>query len=81
MRTTITLDDDVVTKLKSEMRKSGCSFKETVNAILRLGLNYRRAPKPSKPFVVRARRLGLRIGLNYDNVGDLLEQVEGPRHR
>lgn len=81
MRTTITLDDDVVAKLKSEMRKSGRSFKETVNNILRLGLNYRSNPKPSKPFVVRARRLGLRVGLSGDNIGDLLEQVEGPRHR
>jgi uncharacterized protein (DUF4415 family) len=51
MRTTLTLDDDVVAKLKEEMRRSGRSFKETVNAVLRNGLN---APKKNKikPFNV-----------------------------
>lgn len=78
MRTTLTLDDDVVRKMKAEMRRSGKSFKETVNECLRRGLNARREMKPEKPFVVRARPLGLRQGLGYDNIGELLEQVEGP---
>jgi len=63
------------------MRKSGRSFKNTVNYFLRLGLNSRRQIKSVKPFIVRARPLGLRPGLNYDNIGELLEQIEGPLHR
>ena len=39
MRTTLTLDDDVAAKLRAEARKSGRSFKETVNQVLRLGLH------------------------------------------
>jgi hypothetical protein len=39
MRTTLTLDDDVEAKLRAEMRRSGSSFRETVNRVLRLGLN------------------------------------------
>lgn len=80
MRTTLTLDEDVARKLRAEMRRSGRSFKETVNDYLRQGLLSRRELKPHKPFVVRARPLGLRSGLSYDSIGDLLERLEGPAH-
>jgi hypothetical protein len=79
MRTTITLDPDTAAKVKAEMRRTGLSFKQVVNGLLR------RAPDPQpaekKPFKVRARVLGLRPGLSYDNVGELLEQIEGPFYK
>ena len=81
VRTTLTLDDDVKTKLDREARKHGKSFKEAVNYYLRLGLDTQAQIKPAKPFVVRARPLGLKPGLSYDNVGELIEQAEGPLHR
>lgn len=81
MRTTLTLDDDVVARLKAEMRQSGRSFKETLNDILRLGLSVHGAPKPRERFQVKARPLGLHPGLNYDNVSELLEQLEGPERK
>ena len=81
MRTTLTLDDDVAAKLDADARRSGRSFKETVNYYLRLGLNAKKAAKVKKPFKVRARPLGLRPGLNYDDIWGLIEQVEGPDHR
>ena len=81
-RTTVTLDDDVATKLQAEMRRqrSG-SFKQVLNEVLRRGLLVRRELAASKPFRVRARRMGNRRGLNYDNVGALLEYVEGAEHK
>jgi hypothetical protein len=82
VRTTLTLDEDVASKLKSEARRSGRSFRELVNSTLRRGLASRRETKPSEPFRVVARDLGeLRQGVTIDNVADLLEQVEGGRHR
>lgn len=81
MRTTLTLDDDVAAKLRSETKKTGRPFKETVNHFLRLGLNARLEIKAVKPFKVRARPLGLRPGLNYDNIGELIDQLEDPLHR
>jgi len=82
MRTTLTLDDDVAAKLKAETRRSGKSFKDVVNEYLRLGLYAKKTPPTGKPFRVEARDLGaLRPGLNLDNIGDLLEQLEGPVHR
>lgn len=82
MRTTLTLDDDVAAKLRSEMRRTGRSLKDTVNRFLRLGLNApRREARPGR-FVVRPLPLGrLRPGLSLDSVGELLERVEGPHHR
>jgi hypothetical protein len=63
------------------MRRRGKSFKQTVNEVLRLGLSAPRAMKPAKPFTVRARALGVRPGLDYDNIAGLLEELEGPAHR
>ena len=81
MRTTLTLDDDVAAKLNAEMRRSGKSFKDIVNEFLRIGLNARQELKTSEPFTLHARKLGTFHGLNYDNIGELLEQIEGPRHK
>jgi plasmid stability protein len=81
VRTTLTLDDDVAAKLKSETRRSGKSFREVVNEVLRRGLAVRRSPSPQR-FTVQTRDLGrLRAGLSLDRIADLLEQVEGPLHR
>lgn len=82
MRTTITLDDDVADKLQAEMRRrKSNNFKETVNDVLRRGLLVKHELTAAKPFKVRSRRLGTQPGLNYDNVGELLEQLEGADHK
>jgi hypothetical protein len=82
MRTTVTIDDDVATKLQAEMRKQQSSnFKQILNDVLRRGLLVRRELAASKPFRVRGRRMGKMQGLNYDNVGELLEHLEGPEHK
>lgn len=82
MRTTLTLDEDVAAKLRSEMRRTGKTFRETVNACLRRGLLSRRPAEVKPVFRIRPRDLGrLQPGLDLDNVGDLLERIEGATHR
>ena len=82
MRTTLTLDDEVAAKLRAEARKTDRSFRETVNDALRRGLAAPRAASARRRFAVTARDLGeLRAGLSLDNIGNLLERVEGPLHR
>jgi hypothetical protein len=81
IRTTITLDEDVRAKLESEMRKSGKSFKETVNETLRVGLISRQKINGNKPFKVRPKAMGLKPGYSYDKVWELIEQVEGPDYK
>lgn len=82
MRTTLTLDEDVAARLKAEARRTGKTFKDTVNDALRRSLSTSRRRSPEARFRVEARDLGrLRPGLSLDNVSDLVEQVEGPQHR
>lgn len=81
MRTTLTLDDDVEAKLRSEARRTGQSFKQVVNEALRASLQ-RRTRRTSTPFKVKPKDLGkLRPGMSLDNIGGLLEQLEGSSHR
>ena len=81
IRTTITLDEDVLERVKAESRNRGASFRDTLNDLLRLALLAQSAAPPRKPFKVRAYPLGLRPGLSYDNIEALLEYAEGPDHR
>jgi hypothetical protein len=78
VRTTLTIDDDVATLVEQEVRKSGDTFKGTVNRLLREGLMASREPAPTKPFVVTPFPLG--IG-NCDKISELIEGLEGPYHR
>jgi hypothetical protein len=80
-RKTVTLDDDVRTKLEAEMKKSGKSFKETINETLRVGLLSPQKGISSKPFKVRPKAMGLKPGYNLDKPWDLIEQVEGPDYK
>ena len=80
-RTTVTLDDDVRAKIEAEMRKSGKSFKETVNETLRFGLLSRHKTNGDKPFKVRPKAMGLKPGYSYDKVWELIEEVEGPDYK
>ncbi len=82
MRTTLTLDDDVAAKLKTEAQRAGRPFREVVNETLRRGLGSRRTTAQRWAFKVTARDLGnLKLGLSLDNIAELIEQVEGALHR
>jgi hypothetical protein len=78
VRTTLTIDDDIAVLVEQEQRRSGDSFKSTVNTLLRLGLMNSRQKAATKPFVVTPFPLG--IG-NCDKISELLEELEGPYHR
>jgi hypothetical protein len=80
VRTTLSLDDDVASLLRQEMRRSGNSLKGAVNHFLRLGLTSA-GERRKKPFIVTPRPLGLPPGLSYDSVADLLENLEETAHR
>ena len=81
MRTTLTIDDDLIAKINAEMKRSGRSFKETVNGLLRIGISTRRELSSTHAFKVKAHDMGVQTGLNYANIGELLEQIDGPSHR
>jgi len=80
-RTTVSLDDDVVARVKRESLSRGVSFRETLNDLLRtalLGIDY----KPCRrALAIRPTHMGHKPGLNYDSIESLLEYGEGDRHR
>jgi hypothetical protein len=80
VRTTLTLDEDVAKLLSREVRKTGEPFKQVVNRFLRLGLTAVKQPA-GKPFVVKPWNLRSPPGLDFDNVEELIEALEGPYHR
>jgi len=81
IRTTVTLDDDVVERVRHESRSRGMSFRETLNDLLRHALMSQSRPPERRHFKVKATAVGLRAGLTYDDVEALLEYGEGQSHR
>jgi hypothetical protein len=81
MRTTLTLDIDVAAKARQGAARLGKPFKEVVNEALRIGLEEVLAPPTARPYQTKPRPLGLRAGLNYDDVAGLLAVAEGEEHR
>lgn len=80
MRTTLTLDEDVTAKLRAEERRTGLPFKQVVNNTLRAGLNSQSRSASAPRFKIKARAWGS-AGFNYDNVWEIIEQLEGPYYR
>lgn len=81
MRTTLTLDPDVAAKAKKGASQLGKPLKEVINSALRIGLDEVLKPARSRSYRTKPRPLGLRPGLSYDNISDLLARAEGEDHR
>lgn len=77
MRTTLTLYPDVAAKAKRGAAKLGKPFKEVINEALRIGLDKIMEPPAIRPYHTRSYPMGLRPGLSYDNISELLARAEG----
>jgi hypothetical protein len=76
------LDDDVAARLQAESRRTGRPFKTVVNEYLRAGLAQRRVAKAAVRFRVEPVSMGAPLpGRSYDNIGALLEEIEGAERR
>lgn len=80
MRTTLTLDPDVAVKARKGAAQLRKPFKEVINAALRVGLDRILAPPAAVRYRTKGRALGLRTGLTYDNISELLARAEGEHH-
>lgn len=75
MRTTVTLDADVEHLVRTAMERGSRSFKDVLNEAVRRGLRGGdQAPLPA--FVVRARPMGLRSGIDPARIRDLDDDAE-----
>jgi hypothetical protein len=81
IRTTVTLDDDVVARVKRESMSRGASFRDTLNDLLRMALLNAGNKPPRRSLRIEPTHLGYKPGLNYDSIKSLLEYGEGDTHR
>jgi hypothetical protein len=76
MRTTVTLDADVERLLREAMHRSRRSLKQTLNDAVRASLR----PNSKRPrraaFVIRARPLSLRVGIDPASLNKLNDELE-----
>ncbi|MFO7781771.1 MAG: antitoxin [Spirochaetia bacterium] len=75
MRTTLTLDEDVATRLRELSRLTQRSFKETVNDVLRAGLNTP-AQTGERPFTVIPHETGIKPGVDPRRLNQLIDELE-----
>ena len=80
VRTTVTLDDDIMDRVKRESRSRGASFRATLNDLLRAALSLDTRPR-RRTLKIKPVHMGYKTGLNHDNVESLLEYGEGEQHR
>lgn len=76
MRTTLTLEEPVAARLKSEARRTGKPLKVVVNEALRRGLGMQGASAPA-PFRVTPRAFGVRPGIDLDRLNQLVDELDG----
>ncbi|MEI6280335.1 MAG: DUF2191 domain-containing protein [Verrucomicrobiae bacterium] len=80
MRTTLTIDPDVAAKARRAVSQTGLPFKAVINQALRVGIEAVLAPRPARSYRTIPRPMGLKPGLSYDNVSELLAVTEGETH-
>jgi hypothetical protein len=83
IRTTVTLDEDVMDRVRDQSKASGRSFRATLNELVREGLSVKQISRQRKrEFRVIPLSMGPRPeGVNYDCTGALLEYLDGPGHK
>lgn len=81
MRTTLTIDDDVLDTARSVAERLNTPFRRVINEALRAGLQAVEQPGKTRPYTTHPHKLGLKGGRSLDNIQELLAQVEGEAHR
>ena len=81
MRTTISIDDDVMEKARALAGTLGMPFKTIINEALRNGLDKIEQPAKQHSYKTKPHKMGVRTGRNIDNIQELLAQIEGEDSR
>ncbi len=74
MRTTVTLDEDVASKLQWVARERGVSFKAALNDAVRAGLGGE--ARAGRRYRMPTRRMGVRRGVDLDRALQLAGELE-----
>lgn len=77
MRTTLTIDNDVLDRARALSTKRRTPFKTVINEALRAGLDHVERPAERRRYRTKPHAMGLKSGRNLDNIQELLSQIEG----
>jgi predicted DNA-binding protein len=80
MRTTISIEDDVMERARAVSEKLGAPFKTVINEALRSGLELIEKPVKHRSYKTEPHKMSLKAGRNIDNIQELLAQIEGEDH-
>ena len=75
------MDDDVLERARAVAGQLKLPFKKVVNEALRAGLKEVEKPAKKRPYRMIPHAMGLKKGLNLDNIQELLAQLEGEDFR
>jgi hypothetical protein len=81
MRTTLSIDDDVIERARALAAKLRRPFRTIRNEALRAGLDQMEQPAKQRPYETEPHSMGLGSGRNIENIPELLAQVEGEDSR
>lgn len=81
MRTTLSIDDDVLERARTLAAELHRPFKTIVNEALRAGLDQVAQPSRRQNYTTTPHPMGLKTGRNIDNIQELLVQIEGEDSR
>lgn len=73
MRTTVTLDDDLHTRLERRAQREGRSFREVLNETVRRALT---EETPTRPYRVQVHHARLGPGIDPDRLNQLVDELD-----
>ena len=76
MGTTVTTDDDVPVKARPVAEQMHAPLCRVVDDALRAGSPAIAVPGETRPYRTQPQAMGLRPGMNLDNIQELLAQIE-----
>jgi hypothetical protein len=76
VRTTVTLEPDVARLLNDQAHRTRKSFKETLNAAVRIGLGHVSEPGASSSFTIEARPMQIKVGMDAGRFNSMLDELD-----
>ena len=81
MRTTLTIDDDILDKARAVAARLHKPFRRVVNEALRTGLHAAEEAPQIRTYRTHPHNMGLKAGRDLDNIQALLSQIDGEDRR
>ena len=81
IRTTVTLDEDVLARVKAASAQRAAPFRRVLNDLLREALAQAESAPQKRELKLYVTDMGAFPGVDYSSTKSMLESGEGPRHR